>query len=219
MVDARSGLSRCSALLTAALLLHLLLATTADATSLAGSPSPGPRAVGLPVLPLVAPGAAARAPPANTTAAAPGVSPVQARQPAPAAVAKAVPKPAAAAASVNGTPVATVAEAPAAIGSRGELRIGCIVPLTGSKANTGRAVQAAVEMAIRDVGAKKLPGVNIVLTCEDTKCTDVPALYGSQKLARSKVGGRPGRGQGFRQGGWRGPPSCGQAEEWGPSLA
>lgn len=59
--------------------------------------------------------------------------------------------------------------------------------------NTGRAIKAAIEMAIAQVGPTRLPSYKISLSCEDTQCTDVGALYSARKLARAQVGA-PARG-------------------------
>ncbi|KAI8468031.1 MAG: periplasmic binding protein-like I [Monoraphidium minutum] len=66
-------------------------------------------------------------------------------------------------------------------------KIGCMVPLTGEKATTGRSIKTAIEMAIAQAAPQRLPGVEVSLTCEDTKCSDVAALYAARALARQGV--------------------------------
>ena len=83
-------------------------------------------------------------------------------------------------------PQASAAPDPAVPAAPTLLRLGCLLPLSGDKSNTGKAVRAAVEMAIRDY--TRLPGVNITLQCIDSKCGNVPALRGSLRLVRSNVG-------------------------------
>lgn len=82
-------------------------------------------------------------------------------------------------------PAAAAAPKAAAPGGK-TFHIGCLVPLSGGsgKANTGKAVQAAIEMAIKDY-QPKLPGVKIELTCKDTQCADVASLRAAQTLARA----------------------------------
>jgi len=92
-------------------------------------------------------------------------------------------KPALAAAAA--TKPATIARAASNISAG--LHLGCIIPLAGPKANTGKAVQAAIQMAIKDY-APRLAGKPVTLTCENTNCRDTSALWGGQKLARSHVG-------------------------------
>jgi hypothetical protein len=71
----------------------------------------------------------------------------------------AVPSPPAGQAPETVAPKAAVVPASAAAAPRGKhLSMGCIVPLSGPRNDTGRAVEAAIQMAIRDY-APKLPGV------------------------------------------------------------
>jgi hypothetical protein len=86
--------------------------------------------------------------------------------------------------AADADPAAAAPPANAAAAARPKLRLGCIVPLTGNKNNTGRAVKLAIEMAIKDYTARRLPGVDVILKCEDTRCGDTAALWGGQRLAR-----------------------------------
>jgi ABC-type branched-subunit amino acid transport system substrate-binding protein len=64
------------------------------------------------------------------------------------------------------------------------LRIGVLVPLTGPKADTGKAVLAGVELAAKVAAPKRVPGVKVEVIPLDTQCEDVPALRAAAKLAR-----------------------------------
>ncbi|KIY92990.1 branched-chain amino acid transport system substrate-binding protein [Monoraphidium neglectum] len=170
------GMRGASLLLALGLAAALLALPHAAAQPAAASPAPkaAPAAAKASPAPLAKP-AASPAPAAASTSPAPAA----AKSPTvflPAA------KPAA-------SPAAAASSAPAAAAptaGKKTLKIGCLVPLTGGKTNTGRAVQAAIEMAIRDVAPKRLPGVDVQLVCEDTKCADVPSLRAAQRLARDK---------------------------------
>ncbi|KAI8470694.1 MAG: hypothetical protein J3K34DRAFT_458716 [Monoraphidium minutum] len=85
---------------------------------------------------------------------------------------------------------AAAAAAPAAAAPGGRpcvFRIGCLVPLSGpsGRAAEGKAVQAAIQMAIRDIAPKRLPGVKVELACEDTQCSEAPALRAAAGLVQS----------------------------------
>ena len=110
--------------------------------------------------------------------------------------------------SVTSTAAATdagvAATAAGAAGDRAKpanvLRIGGLVPLSGGgKVNTGKAIKAAVEMAVRDVAPKRLPGVKVETYFEDTQCGDVPALNAARKLVRNN---NVGERHGLMKAGW-----------------
>lgn len=97
-------------------------------------------------------------------------------------------------AAASPTSAAPSASAASSSGTDKVFKIGGLVPLTGNKADTGRAVQAAVEMAVRDAAPQRLPGYKVQTQWEDTHCEDVAALRGAAKLARSNVGASPAGG-------------------------
>ena len=151
----------------AALLLVIVTLGAADASRLvasqdppagAAAPLPSAAATPLPVAAVI--GAVPKAPPVAPVVAAAAVAPRSAA-----------------------APLNTTGPDPAKV-----FHLGIIIPLSGGKANTGRAVKAAVEMAVRDLAPTKLPGVKVELIAEDTKCGDVGALWGGRKLARLHVG-------------------------------
>lgn len=55
--------------------------------------------------------------------------------------------------------------------------------MTGEKAEAGQAVKAAIQMAIQQQAQQRLKGYNVTLVCEDTKCSDVSALWAARRLA------------------------------------
>ena len=67
------------------------------------------------------------------------------------------------------------------------LRIGCLLPFSGSKANTGLAARIGIEMAVKDLAPGRLPGVGVDLACEDSQCVDVHAAKGAARLARANA--------------------------------
>ncbi|GBF90432.1 hypothetical protein Rsub_03428 [Raphidocelis subcapitata] len=72
-------------------------------------------------------------------------------------------------------------------------KLGCLAPLSGEFAPVGQAIKAAIEMAI-DQAAKRAPGVQITLMCEDDKCNEVAAFHAARKLARAGVNAIVGAG-------------------------
>jgi ABC-type branched-subunit amino acid transport system substrate-binding protein len=125
----------------------------------------------------------------------------------PSAVPKPTPKPAAA---------LPAAPAKAAGGAGKTFKIGCLLPLSGGKSNTGNAVKAAMEMAVKDL-KDRLPGVDIQLVCQDSQCGDVPALRAAATLARSDNVGAHARA-GARRGG-RGALGARRCGRPGPAPA
>ncbi|KAI8470700.1 MAG: periplasmic binding protein-like I [Monoraphidium minutum] len=191
--NARRGALRRPALAASALFVLMLAAA---ATVAHASADAGAAALQAPAV-VAAPATAAAAVKAAAAAAksAPKSAPKAAPKAAPAAAAAAAAPPTLISGVFAGSaaPAPAAAAAPPAAGAlaaRGggardrskQLRVGCLVPLSGNKANTGRAVQAAIEMAIRDQAPGLLPGTKVELACEDTKCSDAPALWGGRKL-------------------------------------
>jgi hypothetical protein len=63
------------------------------------------------------------------------------------------------------------------------LLIGCSVPFEGSQQLVGEAVLSAMKMAVKDLVPKELPGVNVNITCINSKCEDIPAYMAVSKFA------------------------------------
>jgi hypothetical protein len=64
-----------------------------------------------------------------------------------------------------------------------QLLIGCSVPFEGSQQLVGQAVFSALKMAVTQLVPKELPGVNVNVTCINSKCEDIPAYMAVSKFA------------------------------------
>jgi hypothetical protein len=67
--------------------------------------------------------------------------------------------------------------------------IGCILPFEGDLRIAGNAVYHALKLAISEEAPTLLPGVNVNLTCVNTKCADIPAHMAMTRFAQDKAGG------------------------------
>ena len=178
---------RHTAAAAAALLLLALAGPLAAAQQQAGA---APKPLAPKPAAGAAPASAAASKPAAGAAPKPSVPKPVAATPSAAAAA---PKPAAGAAPASAAaskPAAGAAPklSPGAIqpGPDRIFKIGVVVPLTGNKADQGRAIKAAVEMAVRDLAPSRLPGVPVEVVAADSLCGDVPSLRGAADLARVK---------------------------------
>jgi hypothetical protein len=63
------------------------------------------------------------------------------------------------------------------------LLIGCSVPFEGSQQLVGSAVFSALKMAVTDLVPTELSGVNVNVTCINSKCEDIPAYMAVSKFA------------------------------------
>eukprot|EP00775_Hariotina_reticulata_P002011 gene2011-2333_t len=68
-------------------------------------------------------------------------------------------------------------------GSTSTILIGCLTPEEGDQASVGAAVRAALQLAIIDTAPSTVPGVNINLTCLNSKCLGEPASLAASELA------------------------------------
>ena len=69
------------------------------------------------------------------------------------------------------------------------VKIGCMVPLTGKGAEWGQAAKISMEMAVEEINAKGgIGGVPIDLVCYDTQTLEAEALKAVSRLVeRDKV--------------------------------
>jgi hypothetical protein len=67
--------------------------------------------------------------------------------------------------------------------------IGCILPFEGDLRIAGNAVYHALKLAISEEAPALLPGINVNLTCINTKCADIPAHMAMTRFAQEKAGG------------------------------
>lgn len=64
--------------------------------------------------------------------------------------------------------------------------MGCVLPFEGSdQTPVGKAVHAALLMALRDLGPSLKIPVNINLTCLNTRCLDIPAHNAMEQLVKA----------------------------------
>ena len=71
----------------------------------------------------------------------------------------------------------------APVAGKKTLSLGCIVPLSGPAAATGRAIADGARMAIQERATKELgSGVAVVLTCVDSRCDAPGAAAAAKKL-------------------------------------
>jgi ABC-type branched-subunit amino acid transport system substrate-binding protein len=69
------------------------------------------------------------------------------------------------------------------------VKIGCALPFAGSQMLMGQAILVGLKMAVTDFAAKTLPGVDVNLTCLDSKCREVSAFNAMNRLADEQAGG------------------------------
>jgi hypothetical protein len=53
----------------------------------------------------------------------------------------------------------------------------------------GQAILVALKMAVTDLAPRLLPGVDVNLTCIDSRCRDIPAYNAMLRLADEQAGG------------------------------
>ncbi|KAF6261902.1 periplasmic binding protein-like I [Scenedesmus sp. NREL 46B-D3] len=68
-------------------------------------------------------------------------------------------------------------------GAKSTMLIGCALPFEGNQRVVGEAVFQAARMAVMDKAPALLPGVNVNLTCINSKCIDIPTYNAVYDLA------------------------------------
>lgn len=81
-------------------------------------------------------------------------------------------------------------------GATKTVKVGCCVPFEGSQKSAGEAVFSAMKMAVTDMAATELPGVNVNLTCLNSKCKPVPAYMAVNQFADEGAGEQAGNDMG-----------------------
>jgi hypothetical protein len=76
-------------------------------------------------------------------------------------------------------------------GATDTIVIGCILPFEGDLRLAGNAVYHALQLAVSEEAPTLLPGVNVNLTCVNTKCADIPAHMAMEKLVKEGEGEVP----------------------------
>jgi hypothetical protein len=73
-------------------------------------------------------------------------------------------------------------------GATDTVLFGCILPFEGDLRLAGKSVYHALKLAIMEEAPQVLPGVNVNLTCINTKCSDIPSHNAMNQLADEGAG-------------------------------
>lgn len=73
-------------------------------------------------------------------------------------------------------------------GATDTIVIGCILPFEGDLRLAGNAVYHALQLAVSEEAPTLLPGINVNLTCVNTKCADIPAHMAMERLVKEGAG-------------------------------